>query len=291
MNILKIFAVAIAAVLVLAGMPGASAAGTTAGPDRGPAPGHHFITGDQATKSVQNFMNDPTIVPDYIGLHSLNTGSQYSVHVKNSSFEVNAESGTVESAWFGDNYPIHPRTLINRSEARARAAAYAGQKYDGFSKIRWKMVGEPVNGSEERVPAYTFVFREELSGEPSPVLSQKLVIIHINPETGSVAGYLGHNRDLLVGLDPAVSQADATKAAEDFCQQHYGRVFSFPAGYLSVVMSDQDTEELVWVFNVKDSSLPGSEFTDVILVNAASGEIRKDAYSCWPEYFIERILS
>jgi hypothetical protein len=307
------FAVLIAAVCMLALLPCAGALSiqldplmTTAGASGSASVAsvndNYPISVEQAKNSVRVFMNDLTLEPTLDSTGSLENGNYYLLSVGPDTFNVNQNTGVVEFVHFGSNAPDSANLTITRDEAYAKATAYAGQKYEGFSAKSWKLVVDKVYSdysylcgehSCERVDikAYDFVLREE----KDHVLLPNIVHVRVNPVTGAIVDYWGINRLVTVGLKNTVSLSEATETAEQYLGIGSGSSFKLSSSeaYLAVVTRYQNVENLAWVVKLKGYySWDSEERTYYAVVDANDGSVLGNNWdNIWPEHKLAYYLN
>jgi hypothetical protein len=311
MNMPRLFAVVIAAVCILACLPGVGATSVQLDPINGNAVSvstasmsaasvasvndNYPISVEQAKNSIRVFVGDLSIEPVLGSTGSLEIGNYYHFTVNNSTFDVNQNSGVVEFVHFGDNVPNSPDLTISRDKAYAKATEYAGLKYDGFSGKTWKLIVDRVyettdwkynqsSGEYEQVvlsKAYDFVLREE----KDHVLLPSIVHVRVNAATGAIVDYWGVDRVLTVSsLKNTVSLASAIQTAEDQVYSEF-KVNS-AEGYLAVVTQNQNVENLAWVIKMTGSYRWDSDYqsTYIVIVDATDGKYLGYGWDdIWPE--------
>jgi hypothetical protein len=255
---------------------------------------YYPITVEQAKNSVRVFMNDLTLDPWFRDTGSLEIGNYYELDTGDDSFSVNQNTGVVEFVHFGANVPTSDKLTLTRDEAYAKATAYAGEKYEGFSKKSWKLVVDRVyedgnyqvnetSGHYEWVDtkAYDFVLREE----KDHVLLPSIVHVRVNPLDGAIVDYWGVDRVLTVSsLKSTTSLAEAVQTATDFTYSDF--TVSSSEGYLAVVTRNQNVENLAWVIRLSGTYHwnPDEVETCAVIVDAANGSILGSQWSSiWPE--------
>jgi len=307
----RMFAVLIAAVCMLALLPCAGAlsvhldplsttAGSSGSASVASVNDNYPISVEQAKNSVRVFMNDLTLEPTLDSTGSLETGNYYLLSVGPDTFNVNQNTGVVEFVHFGSNAPDSENLTITRDEAYAKATAYAGQKYEGFSAKSWKLVVDKVYSdysylcgehSCERVDikAYDFVLREE----KDHVLLPNIVHVRVNPVTGAIVDYWGINRLVTVGLKNTVSLSEATETTEQSIGLGSSFKLSSSEAYLAVVIRSQNVENLAWVVKL-NSYVPWDtqERTYYAVVDANDGSVLGNNWdNIWPEHELAYYLN
>lgn len=308
MKITRMFAVLIAAVCMLSTLPYAGAlnvqldplssagTGSPVSMSAASANDNYPISVEQAKNSVRIFLNDLAIEPQLGSTGSVEVGNYYHFSVGTDTFDVNQNTGVVEFVHFGANAPDSANVTITRDQAYAKAAEYAGQKYDGFAGKSWKLVvdrvyeqtsyryNETTHHSDEYVTqrAYDFVFREE----KSHVLLPNLVHIRVNPVTGAIVDYWGVDRLVTVGLQNSVSLSEATETAEHYYGLSDSFTLSSSESYLAVVTRYQNVENLAWVIKLKGyySWDNNNESTYLVVIDATNGNVLGSRWdNIWPE--------
>ena len=307
----RMFAVLIAAVCMLALLPFAGAlsvhldplsttAGSSGSVSVASVNDNYPISVEQAKNSVRVFMNDLTLEPTLDSTGSLETGNYYLLSVGPDTFNVNQNTGVVEFVHFGSNAPDSENLTITRDEAYAKATAYAGQKYEGFSAKSWKLVVDKVYSdysylcgehSCERVDikAYDFVLREE----KDHVLLPNIVHVRVNPVTGAIVDYWGINRLVTVGLKNTVSLSEATETTEQSIGLGSSFKLSSSEAYLAVVIRSQNVENLAWVVKL-NGYVPWDtqERTYYAVVDANDGSVLGNNWdNIWPEHELAYYLN
>jgi ABC-type oligopeptide transport system substrate-binding subunit len=181
MKMMKLWVIAIAAVLLLACMPVSAASS-------------HVWNGTEANAryNVGVFMNDKAYDQMYVtkGWITFSNDTRpgpvtdYVVRMKNSTFYVNKENGVVESVEFRDAMvsPSPAENKTSRYYLLAKSVRYAGQKSDDFSKKSWTLVVDKTAVcSPDGFQGYVFGFREK--NQPH------VIIIGFNPYTGEIIKY------------------------------------------------------------------------------------------------------
>lgn len=307
MRITRIFAALLAALCILSILPLAGAmsiqmdplasnTGSALSASAASANDNYPISVEQAKNSVRLFMNDLSLEPVLGSTGSLEIGNYYTMNVGTDSFSVNQNTGVVEFVHFGANAPDSANVTLSRDQAYAKATAYAGQKYDGFSTKSWKLVvdrvyenyywryNETSHDYEKYVHlrAYDFVFREE----KDHVVLPNLVHVRVNPVTGAIVDYWGVDRFVTVGLKNSVSLSEAMETAEGYYHMSDSFTLSSSEGYLAVVTRYQNVENLAWVIKLNGyySWDNDEERTYTIVVDAVDGSVLGNGWSdIWPE--------
>ena len=307
MKMTRIFATLIGTLCVLSLLPLAGAmdirmdalpgSGTHAALNAAAAANDNYpISVEQAKNSVRLFMNNLSLDPVLVSTGSLEIGNYYTFENGSDTFSVNQNTGVVEFVHFGANEPVSANVTISRDKAYAKATAYAGKKYDGFSGRSWKLVVDRVyeqnswsynETSREyeksaTLRAYDFVFREE----KDHVLLPNLIHVRINPVTGAVVDYWGVDRLVTVGLKNTVSLSEAMQTAEDYYDLGSSFTLSSSEDYIAVVTRSQNVENLAWVIKLKGyhSWDRDDERTYTIVVDALNGSVLGSDWSdIWPE--------
>jgi hypothetical protein len=309
MNMPKLHAIVIATVCILACLQSVGAMTVQLDPMGGNNRGvtavsfasandNYPISVEQARNSIRVFMGDLDLEPVLDSTGSLEIGNYYHFTLGDSTFDVNQNSGVVEFAHFGDNYgvkaPDMPGQPLSRDEAYAKATAFAGSKYEGFSGKSWKLVVDKLDESTSWVynetshdydpivsRSYDFVLREE----KDHVLLPSIVHVRVSRAAGAIVDYWGVDRIVTVpSLRNTVSLGNATQIAEDHVYSEFE--VSSAEGYLAVVTRSQNAENLAWVIRMTGTYRwnPAYQDTYVVVVDATDGNFLGFSWnSIWPE--------
>jgi hypothetical protein len=267
MKMPKLFAVAIAAVFMLACIQGAHAAG-------GPLPAikdpvfpwisdGNPITVDQAKESIRVFIGDMSLEPVYESTQENLFEHYYLFNLDTVTFWVNTHTGTVEIISFNDRMPKSRTIAISHDEALAKAKEFAGG-YNGFSKKTWHLVTDTLTLNLNNSSSYFFLFQEERDD----ILFTNVVFVEVNPESGEICYYDSMDRTgEPVNLTPTVGKEEAARIAESVISNK--KYTLDPAsGHLAVLQerTGLKSQRLVWIFTVRDSAgadpLPWDVFID-----------------------------
>ena len=291
MKMSRVIAIAVAAIFIVACMPGASADGTRSGPEAGNAIylsdtviiNPPSITKEQAEKNIRDFMGsqDPGLVYDLT--MSPEYGRYYVFYSTYSYFVVNRETGIIETAGFLNNTPLTSDRKISQDEALAKAKEYARSKCHGFIEKNWKLVVDrwvPLSNG-----TYAFMFQEE----KEQVLLPSIVLLQINPGTGAIVLY--HNSDSTnasVSLRPVITLDTAAGNAERWLKEKSCTIDS-SNGHLAIFTdtSSYHNQRLAWVVMAIDHG-ENAQLPREIYVDATDGAVIEETFS-WPQMWIDTL--
>ncbi|MDO9325911.1 MAG: hypothetical protein Q7T80_13260 [Methanoregula sp.] len=256
MKISKLFAVAIAAVFLLACIQSVYAAGgpitglTETGAAR--VANEHTITVEQAKESIRVFMGDMNLEPVYESTQENFADADYYLFTFDTLiFGVNTETGNVETISFADRMPGSRTIAISQNEALVKAKVFAG-KYNGFSGKTWHLVIDALTLITDNSSSYFFLFQEE----SDDILLPSMVVVQVNPESGEIWSYAGVNRTgEPVCVKPTFGQTEAAGIAEAGMPSN-DYTIDPASGHLAVVRDTTEfrNQHLVWIFTCQDST-------------------------------------
>ena len=267
MKMPKLFAVAIAALFILACIPGAYAAAGPLGGLKDPLfpwiSDEHPVTVEQAKESIRIFNGDMSQEPVYVTTRENLFETYYLFDLDTVTYGVNTQTGIVEMIVFPDRMPESRVIAVSRDQALANAKEFAG-RYNGFSKKSWHLVSETLVLTSENSSSYFIVFQEERDD----ILLTSIVIVEVNPLSGAIWSYGTMDRTgEAVSLTPAVGEKEAARIAANGIPDKNYTIDPAP-GHL-VILQDRTglkDQHLVWIFTIRDKTgadpIPWDVFVD-----------------------------